>query len=142
LAKSVIDGMNTDSKLGLTNQNMGHYVDRELAYAYLKMKEDDKALAHALTEYERRPKNIDANETVAWVFYNENKPAQALPYLQEALRTNCKNPTLLCRAGLFYAKAGEKEKAKSFLQQAMKNNPNISQNLKSESLEILLKVQG
>ncbi|MEP6615920.1 MAG: hypothetical protein ABJA57_05045 [Ginsengibacter sp.] len=137
LAKYVIDGMNKDSKSGLTNENLGHYADRELAYAYLKMNEDDKALTHALTEYQRRPKNIDVNETVAWVLYNANKPVQALPYLKEALRTNDKNPTLLCRAGLIYAKAGEKEKAKSMLMDAMKNNPNIQQELKAESIHVM-----
>jgi tetratricopeptide (TPR) repeat protein len=137
LAKAVIDGMNKDAESGLKNENLGHYADRELAYAYLKMKQDDKALSHAMTEYERRPKNIDVNETVAWVLYNDNKPAQALPYLKEALKTNNKNPTLLCRAGLIYAKTGEKAKAKTFLSEAFKNNPNISQELRAETITVM-----
>ncbi len=137
VAKAVIDNMNKDSKAGLTDDNIGHYSDRELAYAYLKVNDNDKALTHALAEYNRRPDNIDANETVAWVYYNQNKADKALPFIKAALKTNCKNPVLLCHAGLIYAKAGEKVTAKSFLQQALKNNPNIPEEIKKESLQIM-----
>lgn len=137
VAKAVIDNMNKDSKAGLTDDNIGHYSDRELAYAYLKVNDNDKALTHALAEYNRRPDNIDANETVAWVYYNQNKADKALPFIKAALKTNCKNPVLLCHAGLIYAKAGEKATAKSFLQQALKNNPNIPEEIKKESLQIM-----
>jgi tetratricopeptide (TPR) repeat protein len=137
LAQIVIDEMSKDSKAGLTNNNIGHYADRELTYAYLKVNDNDKALTHALAEYNRRPKNIDVNETVAWVYYNQNKADKAIPYLQEALKTNCKNPVLLNRAGLIYAKAGDKEKAKAFLQAALKNNPAIAEDLKYKNLQTL-----
>ncbi len=137
IAKAVIDNMNKDSKAGLTNDNIGHYSDRELAYAYLKINDNDKALTHALAEYNRRPDNIDANETVAWVYYNQNKADKALPYIKVALKTNSKNPVLLCHAGLIYAKAGEKATAKSFFQEALKNNPNIPEEIKKESLQVM-----
>jgi tetratricopeptide (TPR) repeat protein len=137
MANTVINEMTKDSKAGLTNENIGHYADRELAYAYLKINNTDKALEHALAEYNRRPKNIDVNETVAWVYYNQNRADKALPYLQEALKTNCKNPLLLQHAGLIYAKAGQKEKAKIYLQQSMKNNANIAEDLKVQSAQVL-----
>ena len=132
-AQVVIDNMNKDSKAGLTNDNIGHYADRELAYAYLKINNNDDALTHALAEYNRRPDNIDVNETVAWVYYNQNHIDKAIPYIKEALKTNCKNPVLLCQAGLIYAKAGQKTLAKSFLQQGLKNNPNIPEEIKKAS---------
>ncbi|MEO6328653.1 MAG: tetratricopeptide repeat protein, partial [Ginsengibacter sp.] len=137
LEQSVISVMNKDANAGLTNDNIGHYADRELAYAYLKVKENDKALTHALAEYNRRPKNIDVNETVAWVYYHLGKPAEAIPYIEEALKTNCKNPVLLNRAGLIYAKAGNKEKAKAFLQQSIKNNPNYAGDLKAQTMQAM-----
>jgi tetratricopeptide (TPR) repeat protein len=133
VAMQVIDEMSKDSKAATGNENIGHYADRELAYAYLKVSDNDKALTHALAEYNRRPKNIDVNETVAWVYYKQNKPGKAIPYLEEALKTNCKNPVLLNRAGLIYEKAGNKEKAKTFFELARKSNPNIPQDLKAES---------
>ena len=58
-----------------------------------------------------------------------------------ALKTNCKNPELLCHAGLIYAKTGNKTKARSLLQEAIKNNPGIPAGLMDETkktLEFLL----
>jgi tetratricopeptide (TPR) repeat protein len=133
----VIGAMNKDAQSGKDNQNIGHYADRELAYAYLKINDYNKALEHALAEYNRRPANMDVNETVAWVYYKKGDYAKALPYIQIALKTNSKNPTLLCRLGLIYAKTGDTIKAKAILQEALKNNPNIAESLETESRILL-----
>lgn len=137
LYQNVVDDMSKDSKSATDNANIGHYVDRELAYAYLKINDNDQALEHALAEYNRRPENIDVNETVALVYHKQGKDEKALPYIKTALKTNCKNPTLLCHAGLIYAKAGNKAEAKTELQEALKNDPNIDLDLKNESAEVL-----
>ncbi|MEO8765513.1 MAG: tetratricopeptide repeat protein [Ginsengibacter sp.] len=133
LLQTIIDGMNIDGKKGEQDESIGHYADRELAYAYLLKNDYDNALKHALIEYNRRPENIDVNETVAWVYYKIKDYDKALPYLKESLKTNCKNPQLLCNAGLIYAKTNQKELAKLTLQEALKNNPNIDPELKTES---------
>ena len=137
LLKKIIEGMNNDGKKGEQDQNIGHYADRELAYAYLLENDNENALKHALIEYNRRPENIDVNETVAWVYYKMKDYNKALPYLKVALRTNCKNPQLLCNAGLIYAKTNQKNLAKSTLEEALKNNPNIDPELKTESENVL-----
>jgi len=137
IAKSVIDGMNAASAGERKDDSSGHYSDRELAYAYLKVKDYDKALHHALLEYNRRPNNIDVNETLGWVYYCKGDYEKALPYMKTALKTNSKNPTLLCRAGLVFSKGGDKGFAKTLLQSALKDNANIAANLKSESLNTL-----
>ena len=115
LSQEVIDELSANAQAGKTDEAIGHYADRELAYAYLKVNDTDKALEHAMQEYNRRPENIDVNETVAWVYYNKGEYAKALPYLKVALKTNSKNPVLLSRAGLIYFKAGEKDLAKTML---------------------------
>lgn len=137
LLQKLIEGMNNDSKKGENDVNIGHYADRELAYAYLSNNDNENALKHALIEYNRRPMNIDVNETVAWVYYKMKAYDKALPYLQTALKTNSKNPVLLCNAGLIYAHCNKKELAKSTLQEALKNNPNIDVDLKTESENVL-----
>ena len=137
-AKVVIDEMTKSATSANNDENIGHYADRELAYAYLKINNYNKALEHALAEYNRRPKNIDANETLAWVYYQKGEYSKALPYMQVALKTNSKNPTLLCRAGLIFEKAGDKVKAKQYLQEAFKNNAAIPEHLKLSS-ELALK---
>ncbi len=133
LANKVIDELSTNAKAGNTDESIGHYADRELAYAYLKANNTDKALEHAMLEYNRRPDNIDVNETVAWVYYNKGEYDKALPYIKAALKTNSRNPVLLSRAGLIYFKAGEKQLAKSMLQEASLNNSFVGQALKAET---------
>jgi tetratricopeptide (TPR) repeat protein len=107
LMNIVIDKLNKDEQSGQNDENIGHYADRELAYAYLKVNNYNQALEHALVEYNRRPDNIDVNETVAWVYYCKKQYAEALPYLRTALKTHSENPVLLHRAGLIYAKVGK-----------------------------------
>lgn len=137
IAKEVITAMSKDASGGNQDENIGHYVDQELAYAYLKIKNYDKALYHAMQEYNRRPANIDVNETLAWVYYNKNDFEKALPYIKTALKTKSKNPRLLCRAGLIYSKTGDNFIAKSLFLEALKNNPVIAEALKAESIAVL-----
>ncbi len=136
-AKKVIDELNKDAKPNSNDEALGHYGDRELAYAYLKVNNTDKALEHAMLEYNRRPNNIDVNETVAWVYYCKGDYSKALPFIKTALKTNSKNPVLLSRAGLIYLKAGQKEIAKPMLQQADVNSAFIGVALAEETTAAL-----
>ncbi|MCW3105839.1 MAG: tetratricopeptide repeat protein [Segetibacter sp.] len=133
IAKTVIENLSKDAKAGDKDETIGHYADRELAYAYLKVNNVDKALEHAMLEYNRRPENIDVNETVAWVYYNRGEYDKALPYIKTALKTNSKNPVLLSRAGLIFLKTGEKQMAKSMLQEASVANSYVGFTLKAET---------
>lgn len=137
LQKEIIELMAADAKASAGDDGIAHFADKELAYAYLKINDYDNALKHALLEYNRRPDNIDVNECVAWVYYNMGNYDKALPYIKTALKTNCKNPTLLCRAGLIYAKTGDKTIAKTTLQQALQTNANITSDLKMQSTSTL-----
>ncbi|HET7002005.1 MAG TPA: tetratricopeptide repeat protein [Puia sp.] len=131
----VIAKLNEDEQSGQQDENIGHYADRELAFAYLKVNRYDQALEHALLEYNRRPDNIDVNETVAWVYYCRKQYAEALPFLRTALRTHCENPVLLYRAGLILAKAGKQYEAKTILKKAISTDSNIAMVLKKEGFE-------
>ena len=133
LSKQVIDKLNANSQAAVTNQNLGHYADRELAYAYLKIKDNDKALEHAMMEYNRRPKNIDVNETVAWCYYCKGEYAKAVPYINEALRTHSKNPVLISRAALIYYKSGNTQLAKNTIEETSLQNPYIDPELKADA---------
>ena len=113
------------------DENIGHYADKELAYAYLKVGNYNKALEHALAEYNRRPKNIDVNETLAWVYYNMDESKKALPFITAALITNSMNPILMGKAGLIFKKSGDIIKADQYLHASLKNNANIPEQLKA-----------
>ncbi len=58
-----------------------------------------------------------------------------MPYVKAALKTNSKNPVLLSRAGLIYYKAGDKQMAKTLLQQVPQTNAYVSHDLKAETLQ-------
>jgi tetratricopeptide (TPR) repeat protein len=137
IANSVIDGMNAAAAKEKKDDSSGHYSDRELAYAYLKISNYDKALDHALLEYNRRPDNIDVNETLAWVYYSKGDYAKALPFAQSALKTNSKNPTLLCRMGLIYFKNADKVTAGKLLKAGLAASPNINVSLKADATNTL-----
>jgi tetratricopeptide (TPR) repeat protein len=137
LNKEVIEEMNKNAAVNIDDPNIGHYSDKELAYAYLQNKNYDKALQHALAEYNRRPKNIDVNETMAWVYYKRNEIPKSLNYLNAALITHSMNPVLLCTAGLIYAKTGNNEKAKTMLTLGLKHNAVMPADLKNESTTAL-----
>jgi tetratricopeptide (TPR) repeat protein len=136
LTKEVIDELNKNAAAANADESIGHYADKELAYAYLSLNNFDKALEHALLEYNRRPKNIEVNETVAWLYFKKGEANKALQYLKAAFITSSKNPTLLCRAGLIYASTGDTNTAKKMLQQGLLNNPNIDETLKAAALEL------
>jgi tetratricopeptide (TPR) repeat protein len=131
-AKELIAGLTKDAAASNSDDNIGHYGDRELAYAYLKINDVDKALDHAMQEYNRRPENIDVNETVAWVLYKKGDYAKALPYIRTALKTHSKNPVLLGRAALIFDKAGDKQQALSLLHQTSLTNPYVEAALQNE----------
>ncbi len=133
IAYAVIKDLSKDVKAEDKDQTIGHYADRELAYAYLKVNNTDKALEHALLEYNRRPENIDVNETLAWVYYNKGAYDKAVSYIKAALKTNSKNPVLLSRAGLIYYKSGEKQLARSMLEKASVTNSYVGYNLKEQA---------
>ncbi len=133
LSKQVITELNANAQAAVANQNLGHYADRELAYAYLKIKDNDKALEHAMMEYNRRPNNIDVNETVAWVYYCKGDYAKAVPFINVAMRTHSKNPVLLSRAALIYYKSGNQQLAKTTITQTSLQNPYIDAQLRTEA---------
>ena len=135
--RGVIHSMSADANNSMKDATAGHYVDRELAYAYLNVNDVTDAETHALLEWNRRPDNIDVNECLAWVYYNKGDNNKALTYIKTALKTNSKNPTLLCRAGLIYAKAGNKTLAKATLQTALETNANITESLRIEGRNTL-----
>ena len=77
------------------------------------------------------------NKYLAWVYNSKGEYQKALPYIKTALKTNSKNPVLLCRAGLIFAKTGEKPIAKSMLMEGLQKNANMENALRSQSRSTL-----
>ncbi|MEO8146130.1 MAG: tetratricopeptide repeat protein [Bacteroidia bacterium] len=124
-----IKTLSDDATAANSDQSIGHYADRELAYMYIKAGDLDKALDHALMEYNRRPDNIDVNETVAWVYYNRGEYNNALNYIVPALKTRSLNAELLGRASLIYQKNNLNESAVKLAKIALRINPDLHKEL-------------
>ena len=137
MADESIDMLANAAKEADSNEQMGHYADRELAYAYLKTNELDKALEHAKIEYARRPDNIDVNETMAWVLYKRGQYAEAQKYMQVARRTGSKNPVLLCRAGLILTKLGKSAEGQALIENSLKTAPYLNAEVEAEGKKLL-----
>lgn len=117
-----------------TNAVHGHYADRELALAYLDAYDYNMALKHALIEYNRRPNNIDVNQTLAWVNFKLGRYKEAEKYCTIALKTGSKNPTLNFQAGLIFEKVGDIQKGKMYVNKAIKTSPYIDPLLQWEDV--------
>lgn len=76
----------------------GHSVSLELTRSFIKTNQWDSAHKYGMMEYSVRPKNIDVNNELAWIAYNQKDMAKAKEYLKTALSTGSKNPELLKRS--------------------------------------------
>lgn len=96
----------------------GHYADKELADIYIKANKLDLALKHAKIEYDRRPKNIDINKTMAWVYYNKGDLENAKKHIKFAMNTGCQNPDFLLKNALINY-TNDKESAKRVINELL-----------------------
>ena len=105
----------------------GWNVDRE--YALFCADNDmnlPEALQRAKREYERRPNNIDASQTYAWLLYKNGFAHEAVPYIEQAMHLHSHSALLEYRAGAIFNAAGEGNEAKLHLRQALSIDPFIS----------------
>ncbi len=83
----------------------------------------DEALKRAEIEYRRRPNNIDVQEVYAWTLHKVGRSAKALPIIEQALQINARSPLLFYRAGMIAKKVADFNKAKNYIEAALKMNP-------------------
>lgn len=131
-AEKVIEMLGADA--GDESDNVhGHYADKELAWAYLKAGDLAKAEMHAKLEYDRRPKNIETRETMAWVAYKQGKFELASAHITKALSTHSKNPMLLCRAGIIWLKTNQKKNAVTIIKSTLPIVADLDPKLEQEA---------
>lgn len=88
-------------KLFKEDLESGHNVSLEYAVFLAEMKNDLKgALKLGLEEFEIRPKNIDVNKLLAYVYYAKGDSGKAAKHAAIALKTNKKDADLMCISGL------------------------------------------
>ena len=123
----VVDLLEKAEKEQSKNAVIPHNGNRELALAYLNIKEYDKALTYAKKDYDMRPNNIDANDLMAWISYLKGDLNNAKMYAAKTDITHTRNANLLYKNALIYAKAGEAVRADTTRKLALSISPFIDQ---------------
>lgn len=104
----------------------GHSVDLELCKLYTKTGQLDSALVYGMREYQKRPKNIDVNHALAWVYFNQKDVQKAQQHMQVALRKGIKDPELLQRAGAIELAMGNAVTSNKLIAEARRTNPKFT----------------
>jgi tetratricopeptide (TPR) repeat protein len=101
-----------DSRAVVANNN--------LAYIYAEEGKDlDMALQMAQAAKAASPDDPDVNDTLGWVYYKKDMPAQAIGPLLQSTRINPNKPVYHYHLGLAYQKSGEKDKARASIERAL-----------------------
>jgi tetratricopeptide (TPR) repeat protein len=86
----------------------GWNVDREYAlFCANHGINGEESLRRAKREFGRRPDNIDALDTYAWVLYKAGDAEAARPLVEKALRLNTQNPDVHFHAAMIERAAGD-----------------------------------
>jgi putative PEP-CTERM system TPR-repeat lipoprotein len=96
------------------------------AYLYAERGENlDQALALARAAASRAPDEPQITDTVGWVYYKKQQPALAVPQFEKSVAKAPDNPVFQYHLGLGYAGAGEPDKARRALEEALRLNPSF-----------------
>jgi len=112
-----------------------------LAWLYLEREIDsNKAFQLAQFAYEGRPNDPALSDTLGWAYFKKDLLGQALWYLTEASQRNPDHPLIRFHLGLTYHKKGDKDRARSELEKALRLNENFSE--ADEARRILSELKG
>lgn len=128
-ARVTLNALLSDNITAQKDKDQGHYSDMELANLYLQLNDPAKALPHAQAEHQRRPQNIDACETLAWVLYRNGQAAEALPYITTALRTKSQHPERLVKAGIIMLVNGQKKEGTELINKGLSLKPYMDETI-------------
>ena len=105
-------------------RDMGEVVDMEEADFLLDRGDRlPQALEMARAQQARRPGHLHANETLAWALYKTGQPAQAVPYIERAMRLGTGDAMVHYRAARIYQAAGQRAEAARHLGLALERSP-------------------
>jgi tetratricopeptide (TPR) repeat protein len=96
------------------------------AYLYAQRGENlDQALALARAAASRLPDEPTVSDTVGWVYYKKQQPTLAVAEFEKSVAKTPNNPVFQYHLGLAYAGAGQTDKARRALEEALRLNPSF-----------------
>lgn len=114
-------------------------VMNQLAYFYgLENRHLDAALSLAERAAELRPQDGEILDTLGWIYFQENKPNEALPYLQQASELTNNNAEVCLHLGKVLTLLNRPREAIQAWSRGLSTDPDNSE-LKSQLSKILTK---
>ena len=110
----------------LAARDMGEIVDMEEADFLADQGRDlDRVLRMAKEQQARRPGHLHANETYAWALHHVGRSAEAVPYIERAMRLDTGDAMVHYRAARIYEGAGQTAEAARHLRIALDGNLHV-----------------
>ena len=110
-------------KFDRIQEELGDAADhKRLVISWADRGKVDKALEMALSEYAAE-KSIHSADLLAWCLFKAGRPAEARPFMQEAMRLGTNDARMLFHAGMIAKANNERREAKQLLSRALKLNP-------------------
>jgi tetratricopeptide (TPR) repeat protein len=106
-------------------QANGGNVDLDLALFEADHGDPSKAVTFARAELARRD-SVQVDDALAWALYRSGDVSAARAASQKALRLGSKDPVLLFHAGMIEARLGNRDGARTLLNQALQIDPGFS----------------
>ncbi len=118
---------------------MGENVRMEYADFLVDIDKDiEHALQLARLEQERRPNHMHALETHAWALHKNGRSAEAIPYIERAMRLGTGDAMVHFRAAHIYKGAGDLGMADLYFESALDANLHIESPSAAEEAKVLL----
>jgi tetratricopeptide (TPR) repeat protein len=83
----------------------------------------DQALSLAKAAAERLPDEPAITDTIGWVYYKKQLPVLAVAAFEQAVQKAPRNPEFQYHLGLAYVQAGDTQKARRALEEALRLSP-------------------
>ena len=99
----------------------------------------DVALQLAQTAKSQLPDDPEVNDTLGWVYYKKDLATLAISALELSVAKEPRNQLYQYHLGLAYAKAGDSTKARQFLEEAIKLNPEAAESAEAKKALAALK---
>lgn len=120
------------------DQESGHNMNLELSGIYLDLANNtEKAFEYAMSEYQKRPQNIETNHAVAKVYFEKGEYDNVVNYTDNALKTNIQDADLFCLAGLAQYKTGKKEEGLALMKKAFDINAQLNSDIAMSAKKLL-----
>jgi tetratricopeptide (TPR) repeat protein len=127
----VIDGEAQDAArtfalvraIATLQRQAGQVTDLEMALFEADHGDPRHAVELARAAHAARPGNVFTNDALAWALLKDGRAGEATTYADQALRLGSADALLRYHAAVVFAAAGQPDRARSNLRQALEHNP-------------------